>query len=206
MPVRFGADPPGEPADAVGEGAGAGVGEPAGQLVPRGEAADARVGEAGAETILEPPVELDQTADEAFDALVARDVARVGDRFWRRLRTGLVVVTERLAGGRVRRRGGGIALGPPTMLAIDPGRDGSRLGDPGDVSTHPQHEQGDDVLAGVDTARAGAPRPDIDVVHAHVVGLGAGTVVPPPHGSFARAGTRPSGRYGHRFAGTEPCR
>ena len=123
MPVGFGADPAGEPADAVGEGAGAGVGEPAGQLVPRGEAGDARVGEAGAETILEPAVELDETADEASRrARCAR--CRQGRRpVLATTPDGLVVVTERLAGGHVRRRGGGVvALGPPAMLAVDPGR------------------------------------------------------------------------------------
>ena len=75
VPVGLGADPPGEPADAVGEGAGTGVGETAGQLVPRGEAGDARVGEPGAQAILEPAVELDEPAEEPLDAIVARRVA-----------------------------------------------------------------------------------------------------------------------------------
>ena len=75
VPLRLGADTPGEPANTVGEGSGAGVGEPAGHLVPRCEAGDARIGEAGAETILEPAVELDESTDEPRDAFVARRVA-----------------------------------------------------------------------------------------------------------------------------------
>ena len=74
VPLRLGADTPGEPANTVGEGSGAGVGEPAGQLVPRCEAADARVGEAGAETILEPAVELDESTDEPLTRSL-RDVS-----------------------------------------------------------------------------------------------------------------------------------
>ncbi len=75
VPVGIGADEPGEPADAVGEGAGAGVDEAGGQIVPRRVAGERRIGETRADAVLEPPVELDETLAHASDPLVARTIA-----------------------------------------------------------------------------------------------------------------------------------
>ena len=72
VPGRLGADPAGEPADTVGECSGTGVGESPGDLVPRREAGDARIGEPAPETVFEPAIELDEPSDELLDALVAR--------------------------------------------------------------------------------------------------------------------------------------
>src|SRR5690606_21042699 len=62
-------------------------------------------------------------------------------------------------------------------LAFDPGGDGRWLDDARDMAAHPQHEQPDDVLAGHDTARAGAAVTDVDVIDRNLVGLRRRTVV-----------------------------
>ena len=192
VPVGFGADPPGEPADAVGEGAGAGVGEPAGQLVPRGEAGDARVGEA-------------RRAGDPRASGRARRARRRAARRARCARTSPGSATgsgdgagrdssssraARPAGASPTAAPASSLLGPPALLAIDPAGDGAGSVTAGDVAAHPQHEQGDDVLARVGTARARAPSADIDVVDGHVVGLGARAVVAPPHALVRSAPVR----------------
>ena len=79
VPVGPGADDAGEAAHAVGQGAGAGVDETGGELVPRGVAGEGRVGEAGADAVVEPALELDEAGNEALDAFVALAV-EVGRR------------------------------------------------------------------------------------------------------------------------------
>ena len=107
--------------------AGAGVDETVGQLVPRGEAGDARVGQPDPQAILEPPVELDEPADEPFDR--ARR-ARVGAL------SGSASGSASGAGGRsaspapplpavgpsdgTRRRPRPVVAGGPALLAIHP--------------------------------------------------------------------------------------
>ena len=98
VPVGTGADEPGEPADAVGQRAGAGVDEAGGEVVPRGVAGQRRIGEAGAHAVVEPAVELDEALAHAGDALVARTVA-VG----RRQRLGSIGWFGLVAGARDRR-------------------------------------------------------------------------------------------------------
>ena len=77
VPIGAGADETGQPAHTVGERPGAGVDEAGRQLVPGGVAGERRVGETGADPILQPPVELDQTLDHARHALVARAIELV---------------------------------------------------------------------------------------------------------------------------------
>ncbi len=65
VPGGFGADAAGEPTHPVGECGSAGVGESPSDLVPRREAGDARIGEAAAETVFEPAIELDESTRRA---------------------------------------------------------------------------------------------------------------------------------------------
>ena len=120
VPVGPGADDAGEAADAVGEGAGPGVDEPGGEVVPRGVAGERRVGEAGAQAVVEPAVELDEPAAQAGDALVA--LARRG----RRPSGGRRRLGARPASARRRRRRGGAGGAPragacPSTQARDAG-------------------------------------------------------------------------------------
>ena len=195
VPVRFGADVAGEPAYPVGERPGAGIGESPGHLVPGGEAGDRRVGESGTQAIFEPPVELDEPADELLDAFVAAALGAVG---WS---PGPIVNFLAGAGPTcclpVRERGRRLTLGgprrhrlaiPAALLPLGPGADRRRLGNGADVAAQPQHEQGDDVLAGIDTARAGAPRANGGVVDGGIVRLRTGAVIAPPDGALAAPG------------------
>ena len=70
VPVGPCPDDAGEAADAVGERAGAGIDEASGDVVPCRIAGERRIGEPGAQAVVEPAIEVDQPAAEAFDALV----------------------------------------------------------------------------------------------------------------------------------------
>ena len=71
VPVGAGPDDAGQAADPVGQGAGAGVDEAGREVVPRRVAGQRRVGETGAQPVVEPAVELDEAGQQPGDALVA---------------------------------------------------------------------------------------------------------------------------------------
>ena len=71
VPVGVGADQPGEAAHPVGQAADLGIDQPRGQAVPRLVAGQRRVGEPGAQPVVEPAVELGEPGGHAGDAIVA---------------------------------------------------------------------------------------------------------------------------------------
>ena len=194
VPIGRRPDEAREAPDPVGEAARLRVDEPCGQIVPRGVLRERWVGEAGAQPVVEPPVEFGEPREHPLDPLVTRPIAI---RLWRLMRgvTGLrfrlgvrLLSRHRRVSGRLRsgepgsgarvRRSAGVGRLARRDPSGDPRLDRRGSVGGGDLPVDPQQQQRQRVLAGVAPARAGARRPNTDVVDHRAVGLGA---TPPAH-------------------------
>ena len=196
VPVGAGADHTGETAHAVGEGAGAGVDEACGELVPRRVAGERRVGETGADAIVEPALELDETADETLDALVPLALEIDGAARPARRR--------RLPACSASDGDGGNDLG--AGVPARPGAHATGCCAGGNLSLHPHDEQGEGVLARLRAAGAGASPGRVGVVDHRVVGLAPGPRAPTPQRLLVGAEHDPSRRHGECVGGGEARR
>ena len=203
VPVGAGADHTGQAANAVGQGTGAGVDEPGGELVPRGVAGQRRVGESGAQAVVEPAVELDQPATQPLDPLVA---ARSRSAVRRRgvvARSPSSASAGRRAPARLVRR----ATASRRRVPVDPRRPPAGAVAAGDMAAHPHHQQGQARACtaangwGTSTARQRRRgRPSCRTARARSHGSD------PSADALVGAERRPAGRDGERLGGGEPRR
>ena len=147
----MGADEAGEAADAVGKGAGTGVDEAGGEIVPRRVAGERRIGETRSNAVLEPPVELDETLTHARDAFVARSIA-----VWRRHRLRSIGRFRITADAGLAVGSGWCRVGPAIVRSI-----GSATGFTTGPSARPARARVHLATAGGGTASGTTPRTHI---------------------------------------------
>ena len=206
VPVGRRADEAGEPADPVGEAAGAGVDEPRREGIPRRVLRECRVGEAGPHPIDQPAVEFVEPLVHPRHPLVAS----VGPVDRRRRHVVVVSVVAligdlapRVGGVAGPRRRGGVGRSLDAAVVdhpapLQPRRDVGGRNGLGDVPADPQQQQREGVLARHPSARARAPDADVTVVDDRVVRFGAAPAERPPHRVVVGTEMRPAARRGDR--------